>query len=268
MIVKSFIYGLIFGIGSPVPGVSAGTMAILLNVYDKFFSSINIAAAKKNLFAIISFLFGWGIGLLGISRVMMFLFNNHGQVISFVFIGLILGCIPMIYKKATVDKVKIRNVVIFLAAFIFMLFLAFYGDGLSANNTLEQLGGATPAVLVWIFFASFISSMAMLIPGVGGSLMMIVFGIYTIYIEAVATLYTLMLVIFVISMVLGVIAGIAITKKLLELFSQSLYCAIMGFVIGSLMILYPGFSANIEGLVSLVLAGLCFALAYWLSKKG
>ena len=76
-----FLYGLIFGFGSPVPGVSAGTVAILLNVYDKFFNSINIEAAKKNFASIVSFLLGWAVGLFGISRIMMFLFDYYGQAI-------------------------------------------------------------------------------------------------------------------------------------------------------------------------------------------
>jgi len=269
--IKKFLgvsmYGLIFGFLSPVPGVSAGTVAILLNVYDKFFSSINREYAKKNFVSIIIFLLGWGAGLLSISRAMMFLFDNHGKIISFAFIGLISGCVPMIYKKATVDTVKTRNVAISVAAFVFMCFLAFYGNDLTANNTIEQFGGLTPALLAWIFFASFVSSMAMLIPGVGGSLMMIVFGIYTIYIESVSTLNPVLLVVFLVSMVFGVFAGIVVTKKMLDHFSQTLYFAILGFIIGSLLILFPGFYLNLDGLLSIVKGVLCFAFAYWLSGK-
>jgi len=261
-----FLYGVLFGFASPIPGVSVGTMTILFNVYDKFFTSINVAAAKKNILSVISFSLGWAGGLLGISRIMMFLFYNHGQIISFAFMGLIAGCLPMIYKRATVDKVKMKNVAIFAIALAVMVFLAIYGDDLTANNTLEQFGGITPTLLPWLFFASFISSIAMLIPGVGGSLIMIALGIYTVYLEAVSTLNVVILIVFGVSMVLGILAGIVITKKLLESFSQSLYSAISGLIIGSLVVIYPGFSVNIEMLLSIVLAGLCFTFAYRLSK--
>ena len=266
-IFKGFFYGLIFGFTSPIPGVSAGTMAILLNVYEKFFNSINIAAAKKNIFFIISFLLGWVFALFGISNIIMFLFDNHSQIISFSFNGLIIGCIPLIYKKAAVNKIRINNIAVFLAAFVFMLFLAFYGDDLSTNQTLEQLGGMTPFLLGWLFISSLISSMAMLIPGVGGSLMMFVFGIYAVYIEAIATLNPILLIIFIISMIFGVLAGIILTKKMLASYSQSLYFAILGFIIGSLFIIYPGFSLDITGLLSAVFAVFCMILAYRLSKK-
>jgi len=103
---------------------------------------------------------------------------------------------------------------------------------------------------------------------VGGSLMMIALGIYTVYLESVSTLNVILLVVFGVSMVLGVLVGIIVTKKLLESFSKLLYSAICGFIVGSLLIIFPGFSANTEGLASIILAGLCFAFAYWLSKKG
>ncbi|MCL2617836.1 MAG: DUF368 domain-containing protein [Defluviitaleaceae bacterium] len=267
-ITKGLLYGLIFGFASPIPGVSAGTMAILLNVYEKFFSSISVEMVRKNWVFTIAFLLGWAFGLFGVSRMMMFLFDNHGQIIFFSFMGLICGCLPMIFKKATAETVRVKNVVILVIALALMFFLAFHGGDLSANSTLEQLGGVTYAILAWVFVSSFLSSMAMLIPGVGGSLMMFIFGIYAIYIESISTLNVLLLTIFVVSMVLGVIAGIALTKKLLESYSQTLYFAIMGFIAGSLFIIYPGFSADLDGVLSVLFALLSAYFAYWLSNKG
>ena len=259
---------MIFGFASPIPGISAGTMAILLNVYEKFFNSVSVDAIMRNWMFTASFLFGWAFGLFAVSSMMMFLFDNHGQIIFFCFIGLILGCLPMIYEKATTEKTRVKNVVMFFLALAFMFFLAFYGGDLNSNSTLEQIGGMTPAILVWVFFSSLISSMAMLIPGVGGSLMMLIFGIYAIYIEAISTLNPVMLSVFVISMVLGVLAGIVFTKKMLDSYSQTLYFSILGFIIGSLFIIYPGFSIDMEGILSVVLAFLSAVFAYRLSKKG
>jgi putative membrane protein len=97
--------------------------------------------------------------------------------------------------------------------------------------------------------------------------MMLVFGVYALYIEAVSTLNPVMLAVFGISMVLGVLAGMGITKKLLLVYPQALYFAILGFIAGSLLIMYPGLPMDLEGLLSIVL-GIGFAvLAYWLSTK-
>jgi putative membrane protein len=266
--IKGFLYGFIFGIGSPVPGISAGSMAVLLNVYDRFFNTISISTIKKNLLYTVLFLSGWAFGLLSVSSFIMFLFENHNQIISFCFIGLVAGCIPLIFKKARKDKTKIVHVSVFTIALTFMIFLAFFGGELSTNSSLEQLGGITPGLLVWIFIASFISSTAMLIPGVGGSLMMLVFGIYTLYVESIAMLNWILIAVFAVSMVLGVLVGIYFTKKMLLHYSQTLYYAILGFIIGSLFIIYPGFTWGIEGILSCVLMVAFAFFAYWLSKKG
>ena len=263
---KSIAYGFVFGFASPVPGISAGSLAIILNVYESFFSSISVAYVQKNLLPTIIFLVGWAAGLLGVSSFIMFLLENYNMAISFSFMGLIIGCLPVIYKKATAGSVKKANVGFFFIAFAVMLFFALTGDDYT-NSTLEQLGGISPALIAWVFFASTISSMAMLVPGVGGSLMMLVFGIYALYIEAVSTLNPVLLITFGISMVLGVLAGIVITKKILELFSQALYFAILGFIAGSLFIIYPGFILNAEGVLSIILAIGFAALAYWFSTK-
>jgi putative membrane protein len=266
--VKGFAYGLLFGFGSPIPGVSAGTMAILLNVYEKFLISVNWAAIKKNMLFTVTFLAGWGVGLAGVSNIFLRLFERSMQVVSFAFIGLIIGCVPMIFNKAAAGKVKAQHIAVFLGAFALMTVLAFYGGELSSNATLEQLGGITPALLTRVFLASFVSSSAMMIPGVGGSLMMFVFGIYTLYIEAIATFDPILLAVFIVSMVLGVLAGIIGIKKLMIRCPQLLYCAILGFILGSLFIIFPGFSLDLEGSLSVAAVVLFALLAYWLSKKG
>ena len=266
-IIKGIMYGLIFGATSPIPGVSAGTMAILLNIYDKFFTLISVAVIKKNLIFSFSFLVGCALGLFMVSNVIAFLFYNHGKVISFCFIGLILGCIPMIFKKATVSKVKFPYIFIFFIALAFMVFLARSGGDMSTNQTLEQLGGVDTSLLIWIFGSSFVSSMAMIIPGVGGSLMMFVFGVYSVYIEAISTLEPILIITFGVSMALGILTGVFIIKKLLIHFPQQLYFAILGLIIGSLLIIFPGFSMGAEGLLSIALMIFFAVFAYWLSTK-
>ena len=266
-VLKLFFLGFIFGFFSPVPGVSAGSMAVFLNVYDSFFNSVSVAYIKKNLLLTISFLGGWVLGLFGVSNIILYLLDNFGEIVAFCFIGLVLGCVPVIYKKAAPGKIKVKYLIICLAAFALMLFLAFYGSDLNSNNHLEQLGGATPAILAWLFAMCFISSMAMLIPGVGGSLMMLVLGIYTIYIEAIAHLDVLVLAVLFASMVFGVIAGIFLTKKMLNYFPQVLYSIILGLILGSSFAIYSGFTPGMEGFLSIALAIIFAVFSYWLATK-
>jgi putative membrane protein len=265
--IRGFIFGLLFGSTSPIPGVSAGTLAIFLNIYEDVFNSISIAGIKRNWMVFSFFFIGGCVGLFGGSKVIALLHHNYEQVVIFSLIGLMLGCTPVIYKKATGTKIKPINVLLFIGSIALMVFLALY-SGENANRTLEQLGILTPAVAVWIFVASSISSMAMLIPGVGGSLMMIVFGVYVIYLEAIKTLNFPILFIFFSSMFLGIFLGAKLIKKLLDSYSQSLYSSILGFIIGSVFFIFPGFSKNVtEGVLSILFALLFGFLAYKMSKQ-
>ena len=264
---KGFVLGLLYGAASPIPGVSGGTLFVFFNMYEDFFQSASWEHAKKNAPMLMFFILGCIAGLLVVSRVIMFFLTYHEMVTLFAFKGLVLGCVPAIYKKASVTKIKPMNIGVFIIALAFMLVLALTGGELTANSSLEEIGGITPIFIVYLFFASFISSIALLIPGVGGAIMMLAFGIYTVYIEAMSTLQPVVLIVLLSSMVLGILAGIKIIKKLLDLCPQSLYSAILGFILGSIFIIFPGFSMNFEGLLSMLFAAVFAIFAYRLSVK-
>ena len=267
--IKGFVFGLLFGSTSPIPGVSAGTLAVFLNIYEGVFSSISIAGIRKNWLVSCFFAIGCAIGLLGGVKIIAFLYNRYEQIVIFCLIGLMLGCIPVIYKKAKATKIKLSNVLIFLFSLAFMISLALI-SGENANGAPEQFGILTPGLVAWLFVAGSISGMAMLIPGVGGSLMMVVFGIHGIYLEAINintfnfTISSVLLV----SMFIGIFSGAKLIQKLLESYSQSLYSSILGLIIGSVFFIFPGFSQNVtEGVLSIVFALLFGFLAYKLSKQ-
>ena len=303
---KMIIFGFTYGVTSPVPGVDGGTIFILFNQYEKFIHAANFKDVRKKLHNVLPFVLGCLVGLFGISNLMMYLLNNHEMITYFSFAGLILGCVPLIYKKSALNisehKIKIKNIAIFAVALALMLALAFTGAGMDADtnayryphpsansyqnpysnsvlasqNGSEPLPGATGQVyqqygaavaLAWIFFASAISAVGMLIPGVGGAILMLVLGIYTIYVEALATLDIVTLAALVSGMLVGILSGIRIVKKILITYPGELYCAILGFAVGSIFVVLPGFSASFEGAIAIGFAALFAVLAYLLSKK-
>ena len=281
---KMSIFGFTYGVTSPVPGVDGGTIFILFNQYEKFIHAANFKDIRKKLHAVVPFVFGCLVGLFGISNLMMYLLTNHEMITYFSFAGLILGCVPLIYKKSALNisqhKIKIKNIAIFAVALALMLTLAFTGAGPdaypnsnadlhphqhSAEHVGEQYGAV--AALAWIFFASAISAVGMLIPGVGGAILMLVLGIYTIYVEALATLDIVTLAALVSGMLVGILSGIRIVKKILITYPGELYCAILGFAVGSIFVVLPGFAASLEGAIAIGFAVLFAVLAYLLSKK-
>ena len=265
-IVKGFVFGLVFGSLSPIPGISAGTLAMFFNVYEEFFNAFNWNHIKKNVLFSFCFVLGSICGLFGVSNLLMFFIDYHKHILLFSFIGLVLGCTPSIYLKAKTDKINPGNIAAFSFSLAFMIFIAVFGGELSSNNTLEQLGGISFLLLVWVFISSFISSAVMMIPGLGGSLMMLIFGIYTIYVEAISMLNIPILFVLITGMTFGFWAGVKIIKKMLESYSKTLYSAILGFIIGSTFIMYPGFVFGLEGLMSIALAVILAGVAYHFSK--
>jgi len=268
---KMLIFGFAYGISSPIPGFDGGTFFILFNMYERFIHAANLRNIRKKLPVVTPFAIGCIAGLLSIGVIMMYLLDNFQMIMHFVFMGLIIGCIPMIYRKSALDiskhKLKITNIIIFIIALAIMLLLSFITTDSQTYDYLYPIYDV-PVPLIMVFFASAVSSVGMLIPGVGGAILMLVLGIYTIYIEALATRDWQVLLTLVGGMVFGILCGIKVVKKILVTYPHELYCAILGFTFGSVVVVFPGFAANFEGLLSIVFMVLFTAIAYLFSKKG
>jgi len=261
-VIAGLSYGLLFGFFSPIPGMSVGTLAILLNIYDKIFSNLNYAAIKRNFPMVIAVGIGCAVGVISISNIMVFLFESYVVLVSFAFIGLVAGCLPAIYKKAVEHKPDVQHIVMFLLAFGVMIALSIFGGTMADNRTIAEMGEVTPWLLVRLFVSGTFSSMSMLVPGVGGSLTMIVLGIYNVYLESIATFNLPILGTFAIAMLIGLSAGAIITKILLQKYFRMFYSVIGGFISGALIFMFPPLAWDWQLPVAIVLAGACFWVAY------
>ena len=256
-ILRDFSFGLIMGITSTIPGISFGTVAILLNFYEKFLNSVSLVNIKKNLAFLVPLMVGCVIGIFSFSRLVTFLLTEHEMITYFAFIGMIIGCVPMIYKRANFQGVKLLNVTVFVFAFLFMFFMAFIAhisEGSAVNQTLAQVGGLSPSVLSWIFFAGFFSGMGMMIPGISGAIIFLMFGAYTIAVEAVSTFNIPLILVVGSGVVLGCLTGVKLIKIILAHKPELVYSAVLGLIIGSVFIIYPGFTANAEGAIAIIFA--------------
>jgi putative membrane protein len=269
-ILRDFLYGLIMGLTSTIPGISFGTVAILLNCYEKFLEAVSIANIKRNLTFLVPLLTGCLVGIFAFSRLVTFLLTNHEMITYFAFIGMIIGCTPMIYKRANFDRIRFVNVAVFVIAFLFMFFMAFMAfvnDATHLNQTLAQLGGLSPSVLAWVFVAGFFSGMGMMIPGISGAIIFLMFGAYIIAVEAVSTFNIPLILVVGSGVVLGSLSGVKIIKIILAHKPQIVYCAVLGLILGSVFIIYPGFTANLEGLIAIIFAIVFMIISAWFSRK-
>lgn len=246
---KYFISGLAFGIANVIPGVSGGTMLVVFGIYDKLTESISgIKAIFKNILFLISFGIGAGGGILLFAFVVTSLFEAFGLQTNMYFIGLILGSIPLIIKTGTEDsKVKPLCIAPFLIALAVVI-------GLSVMERLE-LVSVVPDVVdgfnlissIKIFLCAVLASVTMIIPGVSGSFVMMLLGVYQTVIGAITELNFYVLVPFALGAVIGIIGGAKVISILISKYKLMVYSAIMGLVVGSVYAIIPdGFGFTTE----------------------
>lgn len=269
---KRVLYGAIIGVANIVPGVSGGTMAVILGIYDKLLESISFKNLKRNILFLLPVAIGGGAGILALSTAMKFLIVNYPIATNFAFIGLILGSIPMIWKRARNPKgdpkgessVSPANIVFFAAALAFMLLLAFLNQGSIENAVQTQL---TPVLAVQLFLASIASAFAMLLPGISGSFVMLLLGSYSTVITAISDLNVVLLLPVAAGCLVGLLLGAVLISKLMKRFPQATYMAILGLIAGSLFSIYPGFVFGAEGIAAVLLLALFAFVSWWFSVR-
>jgi len=258
--------GMVIGVSNVIPGVSGGTMAVVLGIYDKLISAVNsfFKDWKKNIFFLGEIAIGAGLGIILFSKLITNLLTNHPEPTDFFFIGLILGSFPMLYKRATKGKVKKINYLWFLLTFTLMVIMSIFSDVEVSTIAMTSLSVKS---FISLFLAGFIAAATMILPGVSGSLVLLIIGLYTTFTNAVSTFNIPLLI----PGGLGVLVGILTMTKLIESFMskypQPAYFAICGLILGSVFPVYPGFTFNLSGMLSIITFLIGFILTYILGKK-
>lgn len=264
---KTFIYGALIGIANAIPGVSGGTMAVILNIYDKILYAVSLKNIKDHLKFLIPLGIGAIAGIFALSNVIVTLMENYTMLLNFCFIGLVIGSIPSIYKRACDEIVKPRNIGLGMIALVFMLVLSQLGEGEIVNKSLDDFGGLSAWLCIYLIITVAVSAISMILPGISGSLMMLMFGVYTIVMEAVADINIQVMIPIAIGVILGLVVGVKGIKKMLRFHPQALYFIILGLVIGSIAMIWPGFTLNAEGAASIVAMIIFMLAAYFLSSR-
>ncbi len=262
--------GIAIGIGNAIPGVSGGTIAVVTKIFDRLIGAItpNIKKLIKNMPFLIPVGIGMVIGIFLTAVALDFLFETYYVPTQLLFLGLILGSLPLVMKECKKDSKRIRpiNLIPFFIGVIFMVALLFAGSG-SAMFTDGTLGLRD---IVLYVIMGFIAAVAMIIPGVSGSMIMKVFGAYDSVISAVANLDLAVLVCFGAGAVIGVFAAAKIIDMLMKKFRQGTYCLIIGLIVGSVPHIFPAqFRFNAQGIVGIILllVGIAIPLLMELPSK-
>lgn len=225
----------------------------LVNSILNFFKDI-----KKNFTFLFPICLGVFVGVFLFGNILKILFNKYYIPTSFAFIGLILGSIPLVVKQANVKKVTLLHVLCMLVAFSFSLYLV-----VLENNITNSLNINCNSYLI---LAGVITSAGIIIPGVSKTVILMLLGIYEIYISAIASLNLSILIPIGIGFVIGGIIFLFLINFLFKIAKSYTYFAIIGFVLGSVFVIYPGFSFNTQGIISIVLLIVSFIAGIKLSN--
>lgn len=264
--IKYILIGVVLGISNVIPGVSGGTMAIILNVYDRLIDAmtLNLEHIKKNFFFLLYIGIGAVTGILIFSGIIKNLLLNAPMPTGFFFMGIIIGGIPMIYARAKDEKLKVKNIIPFFIALAVMLVMQMIQPDDSNSVIITTL---TVSSGIRLFLSGAISAVAMIIPGISGSFIMLVLGVYTSIITAVSSFNILVLIPVGLGIVVGLVCGAKLIKNLIQKHPQAMYCAILGLIFGSIFEIYPGFTFNSLGIISLATFIIGFLISYVFSNK-
>lgn len=240
------IKGFILGIANIIPGVSGGTLAITLGIYEELIGTIShlFSNLKKNLSFIIPIGIGAVISVLAMSKLISYSLGKFPIPTTLFFIGLIVGGIPLIYKKVEKEKFKVSNISAFLITFFLIIVLTFLKDGLNIVN----LDSLNIGLILLIFIVGMIAAATMVIPGISGSFVLMLLGFYKPILNTISNITNFNILghnmMILIPFGLGIIVGIILVAKLIEYLLKKheiiTYYAILGFIISSVISLFIG----------------------------
>ncbi|HAR4295624.1 DUF368 domain-containing protein [Staphylococcus aureus] len=270
----NILKGFAMGTSDLVPGVSGGTIALLLGIYNQFIASIS-GIFSRRFWPSFTFLIPIIIGILlamgSLSNLFNYLLSQHHIPTMFFFGGLIIGIVPYLLKISnykTSFTTKHYMMVIAGIAILIVITLMNNGDK-HAGETLTLSTG----LIIKYFIAGMCASSAMLLPGISGSFMLLVFGVYGTVMLAISEVVKLNFagLPILLAVGFGVLAGFIISSKIIQYFlthhKLMTFALIIGFVVGSLFAVFPGLPTNIMmWFVSLVVFIIGFIVSLTLGR--
>ena len=277
--------GMVMGIANVIPGVSGGTMAVSMGIYDRLIHAIThlFKEFKKSILDVLPIGIGMVAGIVGLSMVVEWMFGTIPIQTNMLFIGLILGGLPVVWKNVKSSKINMGYILGYTAFFALVVVLAVFNDakGATADTTFNMINSLK---LVGV---GIVAAATMVVPGVSGSMMLMLMGYYETIISSVSGVvkaltagnwsemwgYCLILIPFGIGVVIGIFAIAKIIELLLTKCKTFTFWCIIGLITGSpiaIVIINRGIFAAIDlmsiltGAVALIIG---FGVAMILGKE-
>ena len=276
---KQILQGMVVGLANIIPGVSGGTMMVAMGLYDRLIHAITHLKKefKESMKLLIPIFAGAGIAIVALSRLFEFLLEQYPIPTNFAFCGLIAGSLPFIFKKVKGHAVTIGKMIPFLIFFGVVILMALLGetDGNAADVSFNLIN------MIKLFGVGIIAAATMVVPGVSGSMMLMLLGYYDTILKVINN-FVDALVSFDVNGLLtgvgilapfgvGIIIGIFLIAKLIEfIFSKAeihAYYAIIGLIIASPIAILLKTDWSGISIITMVISVVTFAAGWFAASK-
>lgn len=243
--IKSFLKGMVIGIANIVPGVSGGTMMVSMGIYDKLIHCIThlFSEFKKSVLFLLPIAVGMVVAIAASSFGLVYLFENFPIQTNLLFVGLILGGLPAIWKKVKGKRINAGHIIAGILFFAMVVGLAAMGE--SEGEAADLSFGAVNVIK--LFGVGIVASATMVIPGVSGSMVLMLMGFYNPVLNAIKDFFTALAAFdmdgilkgcgILVPFGIGVVAGVFGIAKLVEIIFEKFplyaYWAIIGLIVSS-----------------------------------
>ena len=243
--IKDILKGIVIGLANIIPGVSGGTMMVAMGIYDKLIHCIThlFKELKKSIVFLIPIVIGMGIALVGGSFTIEKLFEVFPFQTSLCFIGLVVGGLPAMWQNVKGKSIRPGHIIAFLAFFAVVVVMALMGEteGNAADMSFNLVN------VLKLFGVGVIAAATMVIPGVSGSMMLLLLGYYKPILSAITDFFSALkafdmdgllkgfgiLFPFGVGVLLGIFAIAKLVEIIFEKFPLYAYWAIIGLIVAS-----------------------------------
>lgn len=256
--------GFITGSVMTVPGISGGSAAMVIGIYDDLVRAVSrlFSEPRKNIPLLIKFTIGAVAGIVLIARAVSWLLTTPAEIpVRFMFMGAVAGGIPMIFRQAGVKKMRSSDLLLILAGVSVALLLSALPGGIFAPGNR----GVTAVILQ--FTGGILLAAALVLPGLSASHFLYLLGIYDTVMEMLAEFNILSLLPLFCGLVLGTFLTARVLETLIQRHQKGTFLVILGFMLASLRELYPHEASGIPLFVGIPCIIVGFVPVYYLQTK-
>ena len=269
LIVKGFI----LGIANIIPGVSGGTLAMTMGIYEDIIKSISsiLKTPKKSLKLLLYLEIGAALSILILSKLLNYTLTNYAFATTLFFIGLIVGGFPLLLKKAKGHKVSLGYLLSFLSTTSLVIILRL----LQTSENTVSLNNISLFTMIILLLVGMLAASTMVIPGVSGSFVLMLIGFYKPILNTISNITKINLLghnlLILVPFGIGVLLGIVITAKVIEYLLKKYeiytYYGIYGFILSSILVLILNVYNKATGIPEVVVGILLVLLGTFIGYK-